>query len=51
MPQKSAPLHSSQAKGVSEARASTARYLGFYKRVRPQSSLDNRTPEEAYFGA
>lgn len=36
---------------VSEARASIARYLSFYNRGRPHSSLDERTPDEAYFGA
>ena len=36
---------------VSEARASISRYLAFYNRGRPHSSLDARTPEEAYFGA
>ncbi len=35
---------------VSEARASISRYLAFYNRGRPHSSLDGRTPEEAYFG-
>jgi putative transposase len=36
---------------VSEARASIARYLAFYNGGRPHSSLDGRTPDEAYFGA
>ncbi len=35
---------------VSEARTSISRYLAFYNRGRPHSSLDGRTPEEAYFG-
>ena len=35
---------------VSEARASIARYLAFYNRGRPHSSLDDRTPDGAYFG-
>lgn len=35
---------------VSEVRPSLARYLAFYNRGRPHSSLDGRTPEEAYFG-
>ncbi|MBM3564456.1 MAG: IS3 family transposase [Alphaproteobacteria bacterium] len=35
---------------VSEARASIARYLVFYNDRRPHSSLDGRTPDEAYFG-
>jgi transposase InsO family protein len=32
---------------VLEARASIARYLAFYNRGRPHSSLDDRTPDEA----
>ena len=36
---------------VPEARASIARYLAFYNTGRPHSSLDGRTPDEAYFGA
>jgi len=35
--------------GVGEARASIGRYLDFYNRKRPHSSLDRRTPDEAYF--
>ena len=35
---------------VSEARASLGRYIdGFYNTRRPHSSLDRRTPDEAYF--
>ena len=34
---------------VSEARASLGRYLDFYNRRRPHSSLDARTPDRAYF--
>jgi putative transposase len=34
---------------VSEARASIGRYLGFYNGKRPHSSLDARTPDQAYF--
>ncbi len=34
---------------VAEARASIGRYLGFYNTGRPHSSLDRRTPDEAYF--
>ena len=34
---------------VSEARASLGRYLDFYNGRRPHSSLDERTPDEAYF--
>ena len=32
---------------VAEARASIGRYLDFYNRHRPHSSLDRRTPDEA----
>ena len=34
---------------VGEARASIGRYLTFYNRKRPHSSLDARTPDQAYF--
>lgn len=34
---------------VAEARASLGRYLDFYNRKRPHSSLDARTPDRAYF--
>ncbi len=34
---------------VSQARASISRYLAFYNQRRPHSSLDGRTPDEAYF--
>ncbi len=34
---------------VGEARASLGRYLDFYNRKRPHSSLDRRTPDRAYF--
>ena len=35
-----------------EARASIGRYIdGFYNARRPHSSLDRRTPDEAYFTA
>ena len=34
---------------VAEARASISRYLNFYNRKRPHSSLDARTPDRAYF--
>ncbi len=34
---------------VTDARASLRRYLMFYNRERPHSSLDRRTPDEAYF--
>jgi putative transposase len=36
---------------VSEARESIARYLGFYNGRRPHSSLQDRTPDAAYFAA
>jgi putative transposase len=36
---------------VSEARAALGRYLDFYNRLRPHSSLDRKTPDEAYFSA
>jgi putative transposase len=35
--------------GVSEARVSIGRYLGFYNSRRPHSSLDGKTPDQAYF--
>jgi putative transposase len=35
---------------VSDARASIGRYLDLYNRRRPHSSLDERTPDQAYFG-
>jgi len=35
---------------VAEARASIGRYLAFYNHKRPHSSLDARTPDQAYFG-
>ena len=34
---------------VAEARASIGRYLDFYNTRRPHSSLDRRTPDQAYF--
>ncbi len=34
---------------VGDARASLGRYLDFYNRKRPHSSLDARTPDRAYF--
>jgi putative transposase len=34
---------------VREARASIGRYLDFYNRKRPHSSLDRRTPDQVYF--
>ena len=34
---------------VPEARASLARYIGFYNGRRPHSSLDGKTPDQAYF--
>lgn len=35
---------------VPEARASISKYISFYNSGRPHSSLDGRTPDEAYFG-
>ncbi len=35
---------------VSEARQSIGRYLDLYNRRRPHSSLDDRTPDQAYVG-
>jgi putative transposase len=35
--------------GVGEARTSIGRYLDFYNRRRPHSSLDGTTPDQAYF--
>ena len=40
-------LHACDSVGV--ARASIGRYLNFYNGVRPHSSLDRSTPDEAYF--
>ena len=40
-------LHAYDSVGV--ARASLAKYLDFYNRKRPHSSLDRMTPDEAYF--
>jgi len=34
---------------VPEARAAIGKYLGFYNTKRPHSSLDGRTPDQAYF--
>ena len=34
---------------VAEARASIGRYLAFYNTRRPHSSLDGKTPDQAYF--
>lgn len=34
---------------VREARASIGKYLGFYNQKRPHASLDDKTPDEAYF--
>jgi putative transposase len=35
---------------VSDARQSIGRYLDLYNRRRPHSSLDDQTPDQAYFG-
>ena len=34
---------------VSDARSSLGRYLTFYNSRRPHSSLDRKTPDQAYF--
>jgi transposase InsO family protein len=34
---------------VSDARSSLGRYLTFYNTRRPHSSLDRKTPDQAYF--
>ena len=34
---------------VAEARGSIGGYFAFYNRKRPHSSLDGRTPDQAYF--
>jgi putative transposase len=34
---------------VAEARASIGRYVHFYNSRRPHSSLDRKTPDQAYF--
>jgi putative transposase len=36
---------------VSDARASLGRYLDLYNRRRPHSSLDDQTPDQAYYGS
>jgi putative transposase len=36
---------------VSDARSSIDKYLAFYDGMRPHSSLDRMTPDEAYFNA
>ncbi len=36
---------------VSDARASLGRYLDLYNLRRPHSSLDDMTPDQAYFGS
>ncbi len=36
-------------RSVSEARSGLARYLAFYNRCRPHSSLGGRTPDQVYF--
>lgn len=36
---------------VPEARAAIARYMAFYNTRRPHSSLDGKTPDQAYFNA
>ncbi len=36
---------------VSHAKASLAKYIGFYNTQRPHSSLDGRTPDDVYFSS
>src|SRR5262249_14862038 len=36
---------------VAEARASLSRYIHFYNGHRPHSTLDGRTPDQAYFSS
>jgi putative transposase len=36
---------------VDEARVSLSRYIHFYNSHRPHSSLDGRTPDQAYFNS
>lgn len=36
---------------LSEARAAISRYLNFYNNRRPHSSLDGKTPDQAYFNS
>ena len=38
-----------RADGVTVGRASIGRYMAFYNGRRPHSSLDARTPDQAYF--
>jgi len=38
-------------KSVGQARDSLGRYLDFYNRRRPHSSLDGDTPDQAYFNS
>ncbi|WP_046867640.1 DDE-type integrase/transposase/recombinase, partial [Microvirga massiliensis] len=42
-------VHLKAYDSVAEARASISRYLAFYNGQRPHSSLDQRTPDQAYF--
>ncbi len=36
---------------IPEARAAIGKYLAFYNTIRPHSSLDRQTPNQAYFNA
>jgi len=36
---------------VPEARVAIGKYLNFYNSKRPHSSLDGKTPDQAYFNA
>lgn len=42
-------VHLKACDTVGEARASIGRYLAFYNGQRPHSSLDRKTPDQAYF--
>jgi transposase InsO family protein len=46
-----ADFHARFPGGVDEARASLSRYIHFYNGHRPHSSLDGRTPDQAYFNS
>ena len=42
-------VHLHAYENVSAANAGVGRYLDFYNRRRPHTTLDDRTPDEAYF--
>ncbi|WP_343316128.1 integrase core domain-containing protein [Brucella sp. BE17] len=45
------PVYLHAYKTVSEARAGISWYLNLYNSRRPYSSLDQQTPDQAYFNA